>query len=345
MGKDQREVQLNKWAVKQLAARSITVSAGVPLVPASDDASFRRYFRFQKGAHQFIFVDAPPEAEDSRSFVAISKYLTRAGLNAPVVYAVDYGLGFMMLSDLGDNLYLSAIEADEARGVDEAHSLYKDALDALCSMQSIRSDLPDYDAALLQLEMDLFPDWFLSKELRLGISGDEKKMLGDVFQLMVENALQQPQVFVHRDYHSRNLTVVDENNPGILDFQDAVQGAVTYDLVSLLRDCYYKLPREEIEHWVYYFRSLLIEKRRIESVDKDLFMRWFDLMGLQRHLKCAGIFSRLHLRDGKPGYLSDIPLIIRYMKEVCADYDDLNSFGVWLSETVEPRLNVELFKR
>lgn len=321
------------------------VSANITLVAASDDASFRRYYRFQNDSDQFIFVDAPPEVEDSRPFVAISKYLIRAGLNAPVVYAADYDLGFMMLSDLGTNLYLPALEADDGHGVNEARCLYKDALDALCTMQAIRGDVPDYDVALLQLEMDLFPDWFLDKELHLEISIEEKRMLDDVFQLMVENALQQPQVFVHRDYHSRNLMVTDENNPGILDFQDAVQGAVTYDLVSLLRDCYYKLSREEIRSWVYYFQSLLIEKRRIESEDKDLFMRWFDLMGLQRHLKCAGIFSRLHLRDDKPGYLGDIPLIIRYMQEVCADYADLNSFGTWLTERVEPGLGSELFKR
>ncbi|MCZ6501951.1 MAG: phosphotransferase [Gammaproteobacteria bacterium] len=345
MTKDQRKVQINKWALQQLAARSIVMSADEPLVPASDDASFRRYYRFQNGPHQFVFVDAPPEKEDSRPFVAISKYLTDTGLNAPVVYAADFDLGFMMISDLGVNLYLSAIEADKKCGTNEAHSLYKDALDALCTMQSIRSDVPDYDQRLLQMEMDLFPDWFLAKELNLKISSDERRLLDSVFQLMVENALQQPQVFVHRDYHSRNLMVTDENNPGILDFQDAVQGAVTYDLVSLLRDCYYKLPPDEIRNWVAYFRSLLVEKRRIESVDKDRFMRWFDLMGLQRHLKCSGIFSRLHLRDGKPGYLGDIPLIIGYMKEVCADYDDLHSFGNWLSETIEPRMNSELFKR
>ena len=345
MTRDQREAQLKEWALKQLADRSMVVPAEVPLVRASDDASFRRYYRFQASPHQFIFVDAPPKIENSRPFVAISKSFIEAGLNVPVVYAADYDLGFMMLSDLGTDLYLSALEAAENRDVNKAHALYKDALDALYTMQSIPIEVPDYDVALLRAEMDLFADWFLDKELHLRITEDEQRKLGALFQLLVENALQQPQVFVHRDYHSRNLMVSDVNNPGILDFQDAVQGAVTYALVSLLRDCYYKLPSQEMESWVYYFQSLLIDEQRIESVDKKLFMRWFDLMGLQRHLKCAGIFCRLHLRDGKPGYLGDIPLIVRYMKDVCAVYDDLKAFGVWLSETVEPRLKSELFQR
>ena len=332
---------MTKWATEQLAARSIVMSAS--LLPASDDASFRRYYRFclEDKERSFIFVDAPPEKEDSRPFVSISKCLIDAGLNAPVVYAADYDLGFMMLSDLGVNLYLSATRDDENYGA----SLFKDAIDALCTIQSIRCDIPDYDVLLLQTEMQLFPDWFIDRQLGLEISDDEREMLSLVFKMMVENALEQPRVFVHRDYHSRNLLVTDDNNPGIIDFQDAVQGPVTYDLVSLLRDCYYQIPAQEISRWVGYFRSRLIEKRQIEFVDENTFRRWFDLMGLQRHLKCAGIFSRLHLRDGKAGYLGDIPLIIRYMKKVCAGYDDLHSFGRWLSEIVEPGLNSGLLHR
>jgi aminoglycoside/choline kinase family phosphotransferase len=291
-----------------------------------------------------IFVDAPPDKEDSRSFVSIAENLNDAGLNAPVVFAADYDLGFMMLSDLGTDLYLPAIEAADEAGADGSRPLYRDAIDALCIMQSIKAEVPDYNIILLRQEMDLFPHWFLGRELGHDCTGAEVKMLDAVFALMIKNALEQPQVFVHRDYHSRNLMVTSDNNPGIIDFQDAVQGAVTYDLVSLLRDCYFKLPPDEVRHWVVYFRARLIEQHRIDPVDEETFMRWFDLMGLQRHLKCAGIFSRLHLRDGKEGYLGDIPLVIGYMKEVCTRYEDLASFGGWLSEVVGPRLKSRLFE-
>ncbi len=342
MTEDPRKNRLDQWAYEQLETRSIVMPGAEPLVSASDDASFRRYFRFQDSPHPFIFVDAPPDKEDSRPFVAIAKNLTNAGLNAPVVYAADHDQGFMMLSDLGMELYLPAIEAG-GRPVSDV--LYGDAVDALVIMQSIAAEVPDYNSRLLRQEMDLFPQWFLAKELGIECSGDEQNMLDAVFTAMIKNAMEQPQVFVHRDYHSRNLMVTADNNPGIIDFQDAALGPITYDLVSLMRDCYLKLPLDEVRHWVAYFRARLIEKDLIEQVDEDAFMRWFDLMGLQRHLKCAGIFSRLHLRDGKAGYLGDIPLVFEYMKEVCACYEDLAIFGDWLSEVVEQRLSAERFQR
>jgi aminoglycoside/choline kinase family phosphotransferase len=344
MSKDQRKVLLNDWARVQLAARSIEMLPGEHLDVASDDASFRRYFRYQAQPRGYIFVDAPPDREDSRPFVSIAKYLADAGLNAPEVYAVDYELGFMMLSDLGNTLYLSVFEGGEPTPEGGHESLYQDALDAIYAMQSIAADLPIYDRSHLKQEMELFPDWFLKKQLGLSLSSEEMGMLNAVFELMIGNALQQPQFFVHRDYHSRNLMMTRPGYPGIIDFQDAVKGAVTYDLVSLLRDCYLTLPSGEVTRWVNDFRCMLLDSGRIEEVDEVTFRRWFDLMGLQRHLKCSGIFSRLHLRDGKPGYLGDIPRVVRYMVEVCREYKELHRFGNWLSEVVEPELETGLFE-
>ena len=337
MAIDNRKALLGGWARKQLAARAIYVEDEDCLVSASDDASFRRYFRYQEGDHRFIFVDAPPEKENSRPFVTVAGYLKEADLNAPIVYQADYDLGFMMLSDLGNELYLSAYDE---KPID---MLIEDALLAICNMQSISDPLPSYDEALLRQEMNLFPEWFLSKQLDLPISASENAMLQNVFKLLVENALQQPCFFVHRDYHSRNLMVTGEKCPGILDFQDAVNGPVTYDLVSLIRDCYFKLSDESVTRYVNRFRQLLIEKERIVDVDEPLFRRWFDLMGLQRHIKCAGIFSRLNIRDGKSGYLGDIPLVVQYMRGACEPYQELHVFRDWLTEIVEPQLALEVF--
>ncbi len=332
-----RKAQLELWARKQLAAMAISVSVESCLASASDDASFRRYYRYQDGNHSFIFVDAPPEKEDSKPFVTVAGYLKDVNLNAPFVYAADYDLGFMMLSDLGSSHYLSAFEN---ASVD---NLIEDAVLAICSMQSIRDPLPPYDEALLRSEMSLFPEWFLDKQLGLSLSESENEMLQSVYRLLVDNALQQPQVFVHRDYHSRNLMVTEEGSPGILDFQDAVCGPITYDLVSLVRDCYFKLPDQQITRYVNYFRKLLLDSRRIGTVDEAQFRQWFDLMGLQRHIKCAGIFSRLNIRDGKSAYLGDIPLAIRYMGEACRSYPELHAFRDWLAKVVEPHLQLGIF--
>ena len=347
MSSDQREQQLNQWARIQLADMSIEIPECYRLVPASDDASFRRYFRYEDDSRSFIFVDAPPEKEDSRPFVSISEYLLDHGLNAPEVYSVDFDLGFMMLTDLGHLQYLKVIKGviKGRAGAEEISSLYKDAINALVKMQSISAQLPLYDASLLQTEMDLFPDWFVRNQLKLELSDREIEMLKSVNRLMIDSAIAQPQVFVHRDYHRRNLMVTSENNPGIIDFQDAVIGPVTYDLVSLLRDCYLELPPDELNYWVQNCYRLMVAQHIIEGISLDAFRRWFDFMGLQRQLKCAGIFSRLHLRDGKAGYLADIPRVVTYMVEVCSAYKELNEFGGWLGEVIVPRLSAVEFTR
>ncbi len=326
---DRRKLELDSWAGRILGKQ---VSSGFSLQPASDDASFRRYFRYS-GDISFIFVDAPPEMEDSRPFVHVAGLMRKAGLNVPVVLDSDLDQGFMMLTDLGSTLYLDRLAMDSAV---EIERLYRDAFISLVRLQRIESSLPLYDENLLRSEMDLFPNWFMGR--KLGIENHDTILLEQIFKLMVENAQAQPQVFVHRDYHCRNLMVTEDNNPGIIDFQDAVVGPVTYDLVSLLKDCYHKFPRNQVEKWVEGFRQRLLDDGRLHNIGAQEFMRWFDFMGFQRHLKCAGIFSRLQLRDGKDRYLADIPLIIHYMIEVCECYEELSRFGYWLNEEILPRV-------
>ena len=335
--KKNREIALNDWAREMLARSGVTVKDDFRLFPASDDASFRRYFRGVVGEGSFIFVDAPPDREDSRPFVQVAGLLREAGLSAPEVLQKDLAQGFMMLTDFGDRLYLEQVES----AAPQVEALYRDAVEGIVSMQRLGSPagLPFYSEVLLREEMNLFTDWLLPGQLALDISSKEERLIADVFDLMVENALEQPAAFVHRDYHSRNLMILDQGNPGILDFQDAVVGPVTYDLVSLLRDCYHRFPPTMVADWVETFRLRLIDEQMLGKVSPNAFMRWFDLMGMQRHIKVAGIFSRLNLRDGKPRYLADIPRVVSYISEVCGRYEELRAFGRWLDRRIVPELN------
>ena len=289
------------------------------IAPASADASFRRYFRITDAEKTFIVMDAPPEKEDSKPFVDIAKLLFDVGLNVPQILQQDLEQGFLLLSDLGNTVFLSELNNNT---VDE---MYGSAMKSLLLMQKNKKpDLPAYDETLLRNELNLFPDWYLEKQLKISVSAKQKEMLEQIFEILIKNALEQPQVCVHRDYHSRNL-MVNKNNtdaPGIIDFQDAVIGAVTYDLVSLLKDCYIDWPREKIETWVKYFHTEAESLGIINKVSFDKFLRWFDLMGLQRHLKVAGIFSRLKHRDGKTGYLKDIPRTMDYVFDVLERYPE-----------------------
>ena len=305
------------------------------VIAASDDASFRRYFRGETEMGSFIFVDAPPEREDCQTFVKISELLVDIGINAPRVYQADFTEGFMMLTDLGNQLYLDVLKSHD---VELIGRLYAEAFSVLRKMAHIScAELPRYDEIRLQEEMNLFPGWFLTQQLSLSLSENENQMLEKVFGFLIESAIEQPQVFVHRDYHSRNLMVVTGDNPGVIDFQDAVSGPVTYDLVSLLKDCYWRFPRNQVVDWVETYRQ-----DSSLDVGTEEFLRWFDLMGLQRHLKCAGIFSRLNLRDGKPDYLKDIPLVIEYILEVCDIYIEGAEFADWLRSHVIPHLALRM---
>ena len=284
------------------------------LKPASEDASFRSYLRLRLGRDSYIVMDAPPDKEPCDQFIMVAEKLRAAGLSAPEIIARNLEHGFLILTDFGSSDYLSQLDTKT-----EA-SLYADALAALLQMQSCidASDLPPYDAALLHREMDLFHDWFLGKLMGIQLDQAQQATWQSLKQLLVENALQQPQVFVHRDYHSRNLMKIEAGNPGILDFQDAVRGPITYDLVSLLRDCYFAWPASRVDQLVldYYERARLNE---LTDAAASQFIHWFNLMGVQRHLKAIGIFSRLKIRDGKAGFVGDIPRTLGYLQQVCAD--------------------------
>lgn len=287
------------------------------LESASADASFRSYWRSFSGGKTWIVMDAPPDKEDIRPWLDIAQRLTRAGLHAPEIRAFDADLGFILMADLGHRLYLPALNEQTV------DALYQDAMQALLQMSLHAScdDLPEYDENRLVAEMELMPEWFLKRHLGYTPECEEWDVVESAFRYLVTSAKMQPQVFVHRDYHSRNLLILEENNPGILDFQDAVKGPITYDLVSLLRDCYIAWPEDRIAAWVEDYRLGAV-KAGLTDVDAATFKRGFDLMGLQRHLKVLGIFCRLWYRDGKAGYLNDLPLVWKYTREVGVRYPE-----------------------
>ncbi len=314
----QRQKQLENWLSDQCHLKEFSIRT------ASGDASFRRYFRvFLNDGSTRIAMDAPPEKESCDRFVAISAMLAGLGLNVPQVREQDHQQGFLLLDDLGETLYLDVLDAGNV----DRH--YGDALSALMVMQATcnTADLPEYDAQLLGAEMELFREWLLQKKLGVQLSDAEHEILDKVFDMLTDNALQQPVVCVHRDYHSRNLMVTpagsDWPTPGILDFQDAVAGPVTYDLVSLIKDCYIKWPREQVVDWAKGYAQLCVQSGLLRPEQEDDFLRWFDLMGVQRHLKAAGIFARLSIRDGKHGYLDDIPRTLSYITELADEYEEL----------------------
>lgn len=301
-----------------LAAR---IDERFALETASADASFRRYFRVRTARGTRILMDAPPEHEDCRPFVRIAGLLRDAGVHAPEVIDADLDAGFLLLEDFGDETYLDAI-AQPAR----AAPLYGDALTALVRLQCIAADVPAYDERLLRFELSLFKDWYLVRHLGV----EPPAWLSDVNDQLIAQALAQPQVFVHRDYHARNLMVVDGGNPGVLDFQDAVRGPVTYDLVSLLRDAYVGWSDDQVNAWLKEYRSLAVDAGVDCGPDAETFRRWFDLMGLQRQLKVAGIFARLNHRDGKARYLADIPRTLGYAQRAAARYPEFEPLARWL---------------
>lgn len=298
---------------------------GFELRPASGDASFRRYFRVTlNDGSTHIAMDAPPEKEDCEPFVRIARQFKSLGLNVPSIIEEDHDQGFLLLGDLGNTQYLDVLNETNV----EQH--YGDALSALLVLQLScdTADLPAYDRPLLMREMELFREWLLQKHLGVDLSDAQNRVIDEVFELLAENALEQPQVCVHRDYHSRNLMVIAADSegasPGILDFQDAVAGPVTYDLVSLIKDCYIEWPREQVLQWAMNYCRQAVEAGLLRSSDEDTFLRWFDLMGVQRHLKAAGIFARLNIRDGKNGYLQDIPRTVGYISQLQGIYPELD---------------------
>lgn len=298
--------------------------------PASSDASFRRYFRVKTVSGQYIVMDAPPDKENTEPFIRIADLMRKAQVNVPEIFHINLVDGFLLLEDFGPICFLDQLT------VENADALYQSAFDSLIKLQSNlsvqHSSLPAYNQQLLERELTIFDEWFLGQLLdsELPVS-----MRDSLHSLLVGSALEQPVTCVHRDFHSRNLMVVADDSPGILDFQDAVAGPITYDLVSLLRDCYIAWPEQQINGWLSQYHQRLLENGLIDC-DLNQFKRWFDLMGMQRHLKAIGIFSRLHLRDGKSNYLKDIPRTLNYVKTQALAYPELADFSQFLQELALP---------
>jgi N-acetylmuramate 1-kinase len=332
---DARAELIHAWLTRELA---LTVMS---LEPASSDASFRRYFRAVTTSGSFIVMDAPPGKEDVRPYLKVSRLLEGLPVHVPHVHAQDPGRGLLLLEDLGRTLYLERLTA----GADP-ELLYGDALDALAIIQvrglAACRELAPYGRAELVRELALMPEWFLAKHLTLELSDAESRLITDTDEFLISEALAQPTVFVHRDYHARNLMVVPERNPGIIDFQDALAGPVGYDLVSLLKDCYIAWPRPRVLQWLRGFRARLLAQGGAAGASEEEFLRWFDLIGVQRHLKVLGIFCRLWYRDGKVGYLGDLPRTLAYVRDVCARYAELAPFGAFIEARIAdalPRAN------
>ena len=323
---DVRRDEISAWSAAALGTGAFA------LAPASADASFRRYFRITpdppwQGHATLIVMDAPPPMEDCRPFVHVAGLLTGAGLHAPQVLAGDPARGFLLLTDLGALTYLAALDAESAP------ALYGDATAALIRWQKATRDgaLPAYDEALLARELALFRDWYVGRHLGVALTPAQEQTLAHAFRLILDNNLAQPRVFVHRDYHSRNLMVA-RPNPGILDFQDAVTGPITYDLVSLLRDAYVAWEEEQQIDWAVRYWERARREGLPVGADFGDFWRDFEWMGVQRQLKVLGIFARLNHRDGKAAYLDDMPRVMRYLRAACERYRALGPLATLIDE-------------
>jgi aminoglycoside/choline kinase family phosphotransferase len=305
---------------------------------ASADASFRRYFRvWRPRGGTRVVMDAPPGQEDTQPYLRVARLLRACGVHVPEVEAADGARGLLLLEDLGTTHMLARLTAGG-----EAAPLYGQALDALALIQlhgaSGARELPPYDAATLLREMRLLPEWFCARHLALALREEDEALLADTFGWLVREAQAQPVVLVHRDFHSRNLMITADRSPGVIDFQDAVAGPIGYDLVSLLKDCYIAWPRAQVEAWLDAYRARLLAGGVVAGISRAEFLRWFDLIGLQRHLKVLGIFARLWYRDGKPGYLVDLPRTLEYVRDTAARYGELGRFSAWVERRLVPAL-------
>jgi aminoglycoside/choline kinase family phosphotransferase len=311
-----RMVRLQQWVAKVLPAPLRAFET------ASADASFRRYFRAVTADASYIVMDAPPEHEDCRPYVHVARLFREAGANTPEILAENLAEGFLLLTDFGNTTYLSALDDGSA------DRLYRDANASLIKIQiaSRSGELPEYDAAHLRRELMLFPDWYLARHLEVELSDVQRQVMEAAFAAILANNLAQPKVYVHRDWHSRNLMVTEENNPGVLDFQDAVYGPITYDLVSIYKDAYIAWDEERVLDWaVRYWESARKAGLPVRNDFADFYLD-FEWMGVQRHIKVLGIFARLYHRDGKAGYLKDMPLVMNYLRRACERYGQLHPF-------------------
>ncbi len=315
---DPRLELIKQWLTSaELASFELDLAS---LRPASADASFRRYFRIGSGKlGSLIVMDAAPPQENVTKFVKLAQLFTLCKLSVPQIYAQELAQGFLLISDFGSTSYLHQLNADTA------HRLYVEAIDAiiLLQMHSQPEVLPEYDRAFLLRELELFPEWYIGKHLQIELTEKQQKDLRQVFDAILANNMSQAQVFVHRDFHSRNLMVLAQGNPGVIDFQDAVFGPITYDLASLLRDAYVQWDEEMVLDWAIRYWEKAKRANLPVNPDIDAFYRDFEFMGLQRHLKILGIFCRLHHRDGKDQYLQDLPLVLEYIRKTANRYTEL----------------------
>ena len=327
---DKRLQELSTWLEQQLpslfAARGWGAVPSATLTPASSDASFRRYFRWQDGERSLILMDAPPPQENCRPFVDVAELLADAGVHVPQILAADLDRGFLLLSDLGRQTYLDVIDADNA------DALFTDAIEALLAFQrqAVTAPMPEYDEALLRRELQLFPEWYVARELGVELSAAQEQQWQRVCRLLINSALAQPKVLVHRDYMPRNL-MLSAPNPGVLDFQDAVIGPVTYDITSLFKDAFLSWPQTRVEGWLRDYWQAACDAGIPVQASFEAFQRASDLMGVQRHLKVIGIFARICHRDGKPRYLGDVPRFFDYIGEVIARRPELAELGELLA--------------
>lgn len=331
----EREKKLAHWVAAQISSKTPTIT----LTPIASDAGFRRYFRFETPS-TWLAVDAPPQTEDSRQFVSLARYLSQHAINTPKVFAADEVQGFLLVEDFGDDLL------DAKLNTHTVDALYKQVFDTLINLQSCPNNetlIPKYDQALLHRELLIFSEWFAEKLLGYSINANDETLLAQTFDILETAALEQPQALVHRDFHSRNLILRSItsnanalNSLGVIDFQGALWGACTYDLASLLRDCYVRWPTPQVRAWALAYRQLAISKGVIADISEAKFLRWFDWIGLQRHIKVLGIFSRLHLRDNKHQYLHDLPLVIRYVLEISEQYPQFQAFATWFKINLLP---------
>jgi len=338
-----RGEQLKQWLERQLPQTPV----GLPkhpltLTPLSGDAGFRRYYRLNTQP-TLLAVDAPPERENTQRFSALARLFSQSLVATPSLLAVDAQAGFMLQEDFGDRLLLHVLKAQP----DSAPVLYGEALMQLLALQQTPAHrlLPAYDGNRLRRELALFPEWFCGELLGHGLDARESEQLQQGFELLENSALEQPQVAVHRDYHSRNLVLRPDQSLGVIDFQDAVWGPITYDAVSLLKDCYIRWPEPQVRQWALGYGNLAAGLGLISEINESQFMRWFDWMGLQRHLKVLGIFARLALRDGKTRYLQDLPLVLRYSLEVLGRYPELAGLRDWFERRLLPLAETQSWYR
>jgi len=323
---DTRRLLLLRWLTAQCSDESID------LIAMSGDAGFRRYFRFTTNNQSFIAVDSPPDKCNNEAFEFIQQRFLAAELCVPEIHAYEQQQGFFWLADLGDDLLADQLNESNMQ------LCYQQAISLLPRISQLPTQgLPVYDQAFVQLELSIFTEWLLEYHLDIHISVTDIQQLQACFDLLIANALEQPQVVMHRDFHSRNLMCVDDQL-AVIDFQDAVVGPITYDIVSLLRDCYIKWPNEKVMLLLQEYIAVMNQQLSLKAYSQEQWQRWFDLMGLQRHIKASGIFARLHHRDGKSGYLADIPLTLSYIVDISANYSELSFLHDLVKIKVMPKM-------